>query len=265
MSRGVTIGQAAAFVGVTIKTIRHYHRLGLIDEPRRDGSDYRRYGSDDLLRLVRVRTLAAAGVPLAEIGPLLDAGGEQFTTAVADVEQRLNERIKNLTAQREMLRRLADADGVLLTDRARAFLDRLPDLGVTANDVAFIREGLVLTRALIPEGFDDYLARVDRALDDTQFVELNKRCLQAAAWEPDDPRIEKLATAMADYFLANPASLDILTSLQARNGDDDARYELIKHHRKDQAPAWVRLTDLVEKRLRSAGVALVVPAKGVAK
>lgn len=66
---GVTIGQAAAFVGVTVKTVRHYHKLGVVEEPRRDGSGYRRYGSADLLRLVQVRTLAGAGVPLAEIGP----------------------------------------------------------------------------------------------------------------------------------------------------------------------------------------------------
>lgn len=61
MADGLTIGQAAAFVGVTIKTVRHYHRLGLVAEPQRDGSGYRRYGSADLLRLVQVRTLAGAG------------------------------------------------------------------------------------------------------------------------------------------------------------------------------------------------------------
>lgn len=73
MDDGVTIGQAAAFAGITIKTVRHYHKLGLVEEPSRDGSGYRRYGSSDLLRLVQVRTLAAAGVPLADIGPLLDS------------------------------------------------------------------------------------------------------------------------------------------------------------------------------------------------
>jgi DNA-binding transcriptional MerR regulator len=65
---GVTIGQAAAFAGVTIKTVRHYHKLGLVDEPDRDSSGYRRYGSDDLLRLVQVRALADAGVGGAASG-----------------------------------------------------------------------------------------------------------------------------------------------------------------------------------------------------
>ena len=44
MTDGLAIGQAAAFAGVTVKTVRHYHRLGLVKEPERDSSGYRRYG-----------------------------------------------------------------------------------------------------------------------------------------------------------------------------------------------------------------------------
>ncbi|WP_433663699.1 MerR family transcriptional regulator [Nocardia sp. CA-128927] len=68
---GFTIGQAAAFAGVTVTTVRHYHECGLLDEPRCDSSGCRRYRSAELLRLVQVRALAGAGVPLAEIGDLL--------------------------------------------------------------------------------------------------------------------------------------------------------------------------------------------------
>ncbi|MGI5488868.1 hypothetical protein [Microtetraspora malaysiensis] len=38
---------------------------------------------------MQVRTLAAAGVPLAEIGPLLDADAALFTAVLADVEREL--------------------------------------------------------------------------------------------------------------------------------------------------------------------------------
>src|SRR3954453_1462059 len=107
-TNGVTIGQAAAFAGVTVKTLRHYHQHGLLDEPRRDSSGYRRYGSADLLRLVQVPTLAAAGVPLAEVRTLLDADTEQFATALVDVERPLTERIADLITRRDTLRQLAD-------------------------------------------------------------------------------------------------------------------------------------------------------------
>ncbi|MBB6347913.1 DNA-binding transcriptional MerR regulator [Nonomuraea muscovyensis] len=252
MVGGVTIGQAAAFANITIKTIRHYHQLGLVDEPHRDSSGYRRYSSSDLLRLVQVRTLAESGVPLSEISALLDADPQRFAADLAEVKRRLTERIEELITRRDLLDRLANGDRTLLPDRACALLDRAAGLGFTSDEVAAYREGMVLTRALIPDGFDDYLTKAEHALDDTRFVDLNKQCWAAKDLDPDDPRIKELATALADRFLANPALLAIPNGLQART--DATRYGLLNHHGEDQAPAMARLTTLVEAKLRSAGV-----------
>ncbi|RKF24074.1 MerR family transcriptional regulator [Micromonospora globbae] len=258
MRFGVTIGQAAAFAGVTVKTVRHYHKLGLVEEPERDSSGYRRYGSAELLRLVQVRTLAGAGVPLAEIGPLLDADTASFTAALADVERQLTERIEELTARRGTLHRLADGNRALLPDRAVALLERMRGLGFSADEVAAAREGWVLAKALVPEGFDDYLTHVEHAIEDPRFVALSRRAAEAGAWQPDDPRIAELATAMAEHYLANPAQLKIVTGLQART-EAATRYNLIARHSTEQAPAAARLAALVETKLRAAGIHLPRP------
>jgi DNA-binding transcriptional MerR regulator len=258
MRNGVTIGQAAAFVGVTVKTVRHYHKLGLVEEPERDSSGYRRYGSAELLRLVQIRTLAAAGVPLAEIGPLLDADTALFAAALADVERQLSERIEELIARRDTLHRLADGDRALLPDRAVTLLERMSGLGFPEDEVAATRQGWVLARALVPEGFDDYLTHVEHALQDTRFVALIKSGAEAAAWEPDDPRITELATAIADHFLANPAQLKIVTSLQART-EAATRYTLIAHHGEEQGSAAAAGVALIETKLRAAGIHIPRP------
>ncbi|WP_406232002.1 MerR family transcriptional regulator [Nocardia sp. NBC_01009] len=258
MRNGVTIGQAAAFVGVTVKTVRHYHKLDLVEEPERDSSGYRRYGSAELLRLVRVRTLAAAGVPLAEIGSLVDADATLFAAALADVERQLTERIEELIARRHTLHRLGDGDRALLGDRAVALLERMADLSFPADEVANAREGWVLAKALVPEGFDDYLTHLEHALDDPRYVALIKRAAEAAAWETDDPRIAELATAMADHYLANPAHLKIVTALQART-DTATRYTLIARHGEEQTPAMTRAAALFETRLRAAGIHIPRP------
>ncbi|MGW2542215.1 MerR family transcriptional regulator [Kitasatospora sp. NPDC001574] len=253
MAGGLTIGQAAAFVGVTIKTVRHYHRLGLVAEPERDGSGYRRYGSADLLRLVQARTLAGAGVPLAEIGELLDADPERFAAALDDVHRRLTAQVEDLIARRDTLHRLAHGDRALLPDRACAVLDRLAALGFGPDYVATQREALVLARALAPEVFDTFLTRLERGLGDPEFVELTKRGLEAASWHPDDPRIEELATSLADKLLAGRALLEVPAGSRRRS-DASARYGLINHHREDQEPAIARLNTLVEAHLRAAGI-----------
>ncbi|WP_331721473.1 MerR family transcriptional regulator [Streptomyces sp. NBC_00212] len=253
MAGGLTIGQAAGFVGVTIKTVRHYHRLGLVAEPERDISGYRRYGSADLLRLVQVRTLAGAGVPLAEIRDLLDAGPERFTAALDDVHHRLTEQIEELIARRDMLHRLAHGDRALLPDRACSVLDRLADLGFSPDYVAGQREALVLARALVPEIFDTFLTRLEHSLDDPESVELTKRGWDARSWEPDDPRIEELASTLAGKLLTNRTLLAMPTEFRNKS-DAASRYGLVNHHREDQAPSIARLNALVEANLRAAGI-----------
>ncbi|MFJ9933750.1 MerR family transcriptional regulator [Streptomyces virginiae] len=253
MPEGLTIGQAAAFTGVTIKTVRHYHRLGLVAEPERDGSGYRRYRSADLFRLVRVRTLAAAGVPLAEIGGLLDAGPERFAATLEDVHRRLTEQIEDLTARRDRLDRLDHGDRALLPDRACAVLERLAGLGFGADYVAGQREALVLARAVLPEIFDSFLTRLEHALEDPESVELTKRALDAAAWDPYDPRIEELARTLADKLLGDRALLRTPAGFHSRP-DAASRYGLVNHHREEPAPSIARLNTLVEAHLRAAGI-----------
>ncbi|MEU5434856.1 hypothetical protein AB0G73_15980 [Streptomyces sp. NPDC020719] len=139
-----------------------------------------------------------------------------------------------------------------------ALLERMPGLGFPADEVAATREGWVLAKALVPEGFDDYLAHVEHALEDRQYVALIQRGAEAAAWEPDDPRIAELATAMADHYLANPAHLKIVTGLQART-EAATRYKMIAHHGEEQGSTAARMVALVETKLRSAGVRIPRP------
>ena len=61
--------------GVTLKTLRHYHKIGLLDEPARLENGYRDYGVSHVVRLLRIRQLARLGLPLARIKERLDAEG----------------------------------------------------------------------------------------------------------------------------------------------------------------------------------------------
>ncbi|MEV0647569.1 MerR family transcriptional regulator [Phytomonospora sp. NPDC050363] len=251
MSSELTISQAAAFAGVTIKTVRHYHRLGLVGEPIRDSSGYRRYGSAELLRLVQVRTLAEAGVPLAEVGAMLDADPETFAADVADVKARLTERIAELAERRDMLDRLATGNRLLLSDHAARLLDRIAALGFPEGFVDTSRDGLILAKALLPD-FEGYLAQVERSLDDEEYTDLLKRSWEASAWEPYDPRVAELAEAMADYQLSHPDVPGIANTMQGA-ADSAARSGVIDDYKGEIAPAVARLSALVEARLRRAG------------
>jgi MerR family mercuric resistance operon transcriptional regulator len=107
---GLTITRLAQAAGVGVETVRYYQRRGLLIEPPKAGT-VRRYGADDVRRLLFVRQAQAAGFTLAEIKELLvlDATNDR-ARARALAKQRveaLDQQIRNLKRSRTALKRLA--------------------------------------------------------------------------------------------------------------------------------------------------------------
>ncbi|WP_415976809.1 MerR family transcriptional regulator [Rhodococcus sp. 077-4] len=79
------IGSLADAAGTTPRTVRHYHRLGLLGEPRRLANGYREYTIDDVVRLMRIRWLADCGMPLGAVAAALDGSAGDESDVVADL------------------------------------------------------------------------------------------------------------------------------------------------------------------------------------
>lgn len=67
-----TVSEVAELTGVTVRTLHHYDAMGLLTPSERSESGYRLYAPEDLTRLREVLTWRKLGVPLREIGSLLD-------------------------------------------------------------------------------------------------------------------------------------------------------------------------------------------------
>jgi len=63
--------QFADLAGVTVRTLHHYDRVGLL-KPRRTGAGYRVYQAGDLVRLEQIVALKFLGLPLKQIRSLLE-------------------------------------------------------------------------------------------------------------------------------------------------------------------------------------------------
>src|SRR5215218_4959759 len=68
----MNVGEVAALAGVTVRTLHHYDRIGLLSPSGRTSSGYRQYGPDDLDRLHQVLLYRELGFPLEEVAALLD-------------------------------------------------------------------------------------------------------------------------------------------------------------------------------------------------
>lgn len=66
------VSEFAEKAGVTVRTLHHYDRLGLLKPSERNGAGYRLYGERDLVRLQQIATLKFIGLPLKQIKELLD-------------------------------------------------------------------------------------------------------------------------------------------------------------------------------------------------
>lgn len=110
---GVPIGKAAALLGTTPKAIRTYHARGLVPEPARDASGYRRYDPASLVRLARVRRLRGLGLSLEAIAPLLrgDDGGRALREELRRLDATLAEDERQLRSRRALIAGLL-AEGV---------------------------------------------------------------------------------------------------------------------------------------------------------
>ena len=135
------IGELARCAGVTSRAIRHYHATGLLPEPPRDASGYRRYGPSDLVRLVHICRLRALGMPIDQIGKVLEEtpdAGADLPAALLALAVDVDAEIDRLRGVHDRLITLAESDDLddaadLLTAglRARGLLD--PDPRATGS------------------------------------------------------------------------------------------------------------------------------------
>jgi DNA-binding transcriptional MerR regulator len=242
----LTIGQLADYVGVTTRAVRHYHQRGLLPEPERDASGYRRYGAQAVVDLIRIKTLADAGVPLARIQALLVAEPEQFTQGIVQIDQALRRRIRGLEQQRRRIAELAAGDRLFLPDEVVSLLDELRRLGVSQRTVDMERDGWILLAARSP-GQAAGLAEAKRSdLADPEFRRVYLACDQAFDWDPADPRLEEVADAMVALAARHRPDTGRATL------DDPVAVDLLSSPPSGTSPAWERLLQLTSDRSRAA-------------
>lgn len=242
----LTIGELASYAGVTIRTVRHYHAKGLLPEPGRDHSGYRRYDARAVSELIRIRTLADAGVPLARVGELLDAGPEEFAVAVAEIDHRLREEIRERQRHRRRIAQLAAGDNLALPPEAAAYLERLRAMGLSELMINGERDAWILVAAQMPEHMTLFMALKEVQLDDTETAELYRELGEAITWPADDPRLVGLADLLASTLEAGEEAASKEAWEEAGLPDD--LVELLDSVFLDLVPMAPRLLELLEER-----------------
>jgi len=113
------IGELAAQAGCDVQTVRFYEREGLLEEPAREVTGYRRYDERSLAKLRFLRHCRSLDIPLPEVRQFLafaaqpdqscNQGNELLDRHITAVKQRL-QALRSLEKQLVALRRTCDGD-----------------------------------------------------------------------------------------------------------------------------------------------------------
>lgn len=202
--RHVLIGDAAAFVGITPRTIRHYHQVGLLPERERGSDGRRRYGYEEIIRLLWIRRMADAGIALDDIRDAFAGAAPASADSEDDVSGVLVRLEDTLATQAaELQKKLASVQRMrtlgsrlgLLDDIVSSRLQAAPRGSLRQDDLdtllvterifgplgAVAQAGRFLALALHPElrAESDRVDTSEEALDDMVAV--------------DDPRVAQVA------------------------------------------------------------------------
>ena len=93
--------------GISIKALRHYEKIGLL-QPRRTTRGWRLYDREDLTRVDEILAFRAMGFELAQIADLLGATPDVIAAALAAQAQHLTAREQQVRAALAAIREAQD-------------------------------------------------------------------------------------------------------------------------------------------------------------
>ncbi|MFJ6852192.1 MerR family transcriptional regulator [Streptomyces sp. NPDC091271] len=233
--------QLAELAGTTLKTVRHYHEVGLLDEPERAANGYKQYGIKHLVRLLRLRRLVDLGVPLSDIPSVeaADEKGEQILRALdaelaASIERqrRMRRELAAILDNRASIDLPADFKPLALDlpEAQRSFLLAYSSI-LTPSAMSALQEQLAAPRSDVAEQFDALPAD---APEDVRQSLAERLAPEARRQQEDQPFLSDLETssrreaaitqsvvvhALVEFY--NEAQLDILQRVNALLSEDD--------------------------------------------
>ncbi|MGF1645353.1 MAG: MerR family transcriptional regulator [Kineosporiaceae bacterium] len=223
--------ELAELAGTTVRAVRHYHAVGLLEEPRRRTNGYKEYGVAHLVRTVRIRRLTDLGFSLAQVAEMGDADEhphealENLRTELAQNLERLHRvrtevaQILALAAPTDLPPGLSTAIGTVdLSDADRSLLVVMsrvlePDLLMGLVDLLKVLPADPATHLFdeLPADADETLRRdlADQLFSrEPAVLALLPGVLDATGADTSDSARRTIGRALDDLY--NPAQVDVL-------------------------------------------------------
>jgi DNA-binding transcriptional MerR regulator len=230
MDNCIKISDFAKLTKSTLKTVMYYHKIGLLQEPKRSTNGYRLYGAEDLTRMRMIKELKSLGLDLKQIKEILGDVQNHRTikqvlqslhvgllnekkdieNQILKVEKLLNEEVVSLNED------LFESDSfqiiteILKPEQIKEYKQICPELYEQQSKIFGIIEAFQWGEDYknnfksIAEYFNEHPKQYKEALD------FGKRLTELSQLTENDPEIDNLAREEAEFIKNVPFLKEML-------------------------------------------------------
>lgn len=189
------IGEFAKRSGVTVKTLLHYDKIGLLKPSHKTDVGYRIYCEEDFLKLQQITTLKFIGLPLNEISHILYESGENLENMISIQKKALEEKKKHIDAVIDVFNKAKN------TAKKNGFLDanNLIDIIKITNIESRVKEQYKSDKNLnIRSNLHSY---------NINKIDFDKWCFDQINF-PSNARVLELGCGTGKFWLKNKENID---------------------------------------------------------
>jgi len=244
------VGTVAEAAGLTVRTLHHWDRIGLLSPSERSPAGHREYTEADLVRLYQILALRNLGLGLESIAVCLDAGVDPARLVrdhLAEVEAAAAE----LERRRAKLRRLVEALDAGRVPDTPALLDAVRAATPSPESARVLARHLDPDQVAELQAHKEAVGPLAHYLLEVEWPELYRRAERhrAAGTAPDDPRVRRLVTRIDELGARfSGGDRQISAGVRAAWDDDPAG---LSNAPAEQTTTWKELTrylDLARQR-----------------
>ncbi|WP_218220652.1 MerR family transcriptional regulator [Nesterenkonia sp. Act20] len=186
--------EIADLAGVTVRTLRHYHHIGVLPEPPRSSAGYRHYDISHLVQLLRIKRLTALGFPLADLETALDVPSAA-ENLLEELDLQAAAEIERLNARRARIAELRSSGSPADLSPELAAWRSAPEALLSEEISQLEHEQLVLLGHLLGDGGHETFSAGFAALNTQLITPLTAR-FAALDTDTPDTEIEALTQEM---------------------------------------------------------------------
>ncbi|MBN8048759.1 MerR family transcriptional regulator [Paraclostridium bifermentans] len=267
MKNQILIGDFVKLTNSTLKTVLYYHKIGLLNEPKRSNSGYRLYGAEELNQMRMIKHLKNLGLDLKKIKEIL---------GYAKDNKNITEVLKSLHCELLTERKKIDEQ----ISKIETLLNKqVEDVEETLFESSSFR---AITETLDQDQFENYKKSHEElfnqqrnifgVMDDFQWgknykenfsemakyfklnpkkyeiaLELGNRLSKLKYMEVDDPEIEKLAKEGAEFIKNEPVLKEMLYEKDGFEITNENLFDEVSN--KFLSPAQIKHKKLIQEYL----------------